>query len=419
MNPFEYRNGRLCAESVPLDQIGEEVGTPCYVYSRRRIEDNWHLYDDAFGSHPHRICYSVKANGNLAVLQTLARLGSGFDIVSSGELRRVEMAGGDPEAVVFSGVGKSRPEIEAALRAGVACIDVESLAEIDRVSETAVRLRRTAPLAVRVNPDVDPRTHPYIATGLKTSKFGIDFDSAVETYDYAARRPGIEIVGVACHIGSQLMDTAPLLDAFNRLLALVERLRERGIEVRHVDAGGGLGVRGRSDGPDKGAWIAAMLDALDRHGKPGDEPMPIYIEPGRSIVGDAGLLLTRVEYVKSNGGRRFAVVDAGMNDLLRPALYQARHEMLAVREAGDVGETCDVVGPVCESADVLGTDRCLALENGDLVAIMEAGAYGSVMASNYNARPRPAEVMVDGERFHVVRRRESFEDMVAGESMIE
>lgn len=419
MIPFEYRNGRLCAESVPLDQIGEEVGTPCYVYSRRRIEDNWRVYDEAFGNHPHRICYSVKANGNLAVLQTLVRLGSGFDIVSGGELRRVEMAGGDPASVVFSGVGKSRPEIEAALRAGVACIDVESLAEIDRVAETAVRLRRVAPVAVRVNPDVDPRTHPYIATGLKTSKFGIDFDSAVETYDYAARQPGVEIVGVACHIGSQLMDTAPLLDAFNRLLVLVDRLRERGIEVRHVDAGGGLGVRGSDDGPDKVAWIAAMLDALDRHGEPGDEPMPIYIEPGRSIVGDAGLLLTRVECLKSNGGRRFAVVDAGMNDLLRPALYQARHEMLAVREAGNAGETCDLVGPVCESADVLGTDRHLVLENGDLVAIMEAGAYGSVMASNYNARPRPAEVMVDGERFQVVRRRESFEDMVAGESLID
>lgn len=416
MNPFEYRNGRLCAEAVALDRIGAEVGTPCYVYSRRRIEDNWRAYDRAFGDHPHRICYSVKANGNLAVLQVMARLGSGFDIVSGGELRRVMSAGGDPAAVVFSGVGKTRDEIDAALEAGVACIDVESTGEIDRVSEAAVRLGRAAPLAVRVNPDVDPRTHPYIATGLKTSKFGIAFDDAVQTYEYAARQPGIEIVGVACHIGSQLMDTAPLLDAFERLLDLVDSLRERGIEIRHVDAGGGLGVRGGGGGPEKGALIGAMLEAMGRR----RESLPIYIEPGRSIVADAGLLLTRVEYLKSNGGRRFAVVDAGMNDLLRPALYQARHEMLAVSKAGEgQGEDCDVVGPVCESADVLGTERRLAVAPGALVAIMDAGAYGSVMASNYNARPRPAEVMVDGDRFQVVRRRETFEEMVAGERLLD
>lgn len=413
MIPFEYRNGRLCAESVPLDRIGEQAGTPCYIYSRRRIEDNWRAYEDAFGDHPHRICYSVKANGTLAVLEILARLGSGFDIVSGGELRRVEMAGGDPSAVVFSGVGKSSSEIEAAVSAGVGCIDVESLGEIDRVSETAVRLGREVPIAVRVNPDVDPNTHPYIATGLKTSKFGIDFDRAIETYQYAARQPGIAIVGVACHIGSQLMDTAPLLDAFNRLLDLVENLRAQGIDVGHIDTGGGLGIGGTSGGPDKAEWIGAMLDTMRRRGL----LLPLYIEPGRSIVGDAGMLLTRVEYLKTNGDRRFAVVDAGMNDLLRPALYQARHEMLTVRETEPAAEASYIVGPVCESADVLGTDRHLSLETGDLVAIMEAGAYGSVMASNYNARPRPAEVMVDGDRFEIVRRRETFEEMVARERL--
>lgn len=415
MIPFDYRHGRLCAEDVPLDRIGEQAGTPCYVYSRRRIEDNWKAYDNAFGDYPHRICYSVKANGTLAVLQTLAALGSGFDIVSGGELRRVEMAGGNASAVVFSGVGKTRREIEAAIAAGVACIDVESPGEIDRVSDAAVHLERTAPIAVRVNPDVDPDTHPYIATGLKTSKFGIDFEHAVETYRYAARQPGIEIAGVACHIGSQLSDTAPLLDAFNRLLKLADDLREQGIELRHVDAGGGLGLGGGdARGPDKAAWVEAMLAIMRRRGR----ALPIFIEPGRSIVGDAGVLLTRVEYVKTNGGRRFAVVDAGMNDLLRPALYQARHEMMTVKQPAGSGEVYDVVGPVCESADVLGTGRRLSLRAGDLIAIMEAGAYGSVMASNYNARPRPAEVMVDGDRVHVVRQRESFEEMVAQERLI-
>lgn len=415
MNPFEYRDERLCAEGVPLDRIAEEAGTPCYVYSRGRIEENWKAYDDAFGDYPHRICYSVKANGSLAVLQTLVRLGSSFDIVSGGELRRVEAAGGDPASVVFSGVGKSRAEIEAALTAGVGCIDAESVGEIDRVSEVAVQLGCTAPLAVRVNPDVDPRTHPYIATGLKTSKFGIGFEEAVETYLYAARQPGVEIVGVACHIGSQLMDTAPLLDAFNRLLDLVDTLKAQGIDVRHVDTGGGLGIGGPNGGPDKAEWIGSLLDAAGRRGL----ELAIYIEPGRSIVGDAGVLLTRVEYLKSNGGRQFAVVDAGMNDLLRPALYQARHEMLAVKPSSGDGDICDIVGPVCESADVLGTERRLPLAAGDLIAIMDAGAYGSVMASNYNARPRPAEVMVDGDAHRIIRQRESFEEMIAGERLMD
>lgn len=415
MKPFDYRDGGLHAEDVPLDRVAEQVGTPCYVYSRRCIEANWRAYDDAFGDFPHRICYSVKANGTLAVLNILARLGSAFDIVSGGELGRVERAGGDLSKVVFSGVGKSRAEIEAALAADIACIDVESLGEIDRVSEAAVRLQRTAPLAVRVNPDVDPNTHPYIATGLKTAKFGIDIDQALETYRYAAGRPGIDVCGVACHIGSQLMDAAPLLEAFHRLLDLVDALRDEGIAIRHIDAGGGLGIGyGAGAAPDRAAWIETMVDAVRRRG----QPLEIFIEPGRSIVGEAGILLTCVEYLKSNGDKHFAVVDAGMNDLLRPALYQARHEMLTVKPPRGAGQVYDIVGPVCESADVLATDRRLSLETGDLVAIADTGAYGSVMASNYNARPRPAEVVVDGDRIHVARRRETFEDMVAMESLM-
>jgi diaminopimelate decarboxylase len=416
MNPFHYRDGGLWAEDVPLSRVAEAVGTPCYVYSRRCIEANWRAYDNAFGDFPHRICYSVKANGTLAVLNILARLGSGFDIVSGGELRRVERAGGDLSTVVFSGVGKSRQEIEDAVAAGIGCIDVESVGEIDRVSEAAARLQRPAPLAVRVNPDVDPNTHPYIATGLKTTKFGIDIDQALDTYRYAAGRPGIDVCGVACHIGSQLLDTAPMLEAFHRVLDLVDSLLDAGIPIRHVDAGGGLGIGyGAGGTPDRAAWIEAMVAAMGGR----RQRLEIFIEPGRSIVGEAGILLTRVEYLKTNGDRRFAVVDAGMNDLLRPALYQARHEMMTVKQPADAGEVYDVVGPVCESADVLGTDRRLSVQAGDLVAVADAGAYGSVMASNYNARPRPAEVIVEGDRFYIARRRETFEDMVALESLDE
>lgn len=415
MNPFSYRDGGLCAEHVPLERIADTVGTPCYVYSRRRIEENWRAYDDAFDDHPHLVCYAVKANGTLAVLNILAGLGSGFDIVSGGELQKVRKAGGDPSKVVFSGVGKTRPEIEEAVAAGIACIDVESVEEIDRVSDVATHAGRSAPLAVRVNPDVDPNTHPYIATGLRTAKFGIAIDRAVDTYDYAAGKPGIDIRGVACHIGSQLMNTMPLLDAFGRLLDLVDALESRGISIHHVDAGGGLGIGGEeAPGPDRAAWIRAMLEVMQRRGR----RLSLYIEPGRSIVGDAGVLLTRVEYLKTNGDRNFAVVDAGMNDLLRPALYQARHDMLPVRRRPGGEQTYDVVGPVCESADVLGTGRQLSLAVGDLLAVSDAGAYGSVMASNYNARPRPAEVVVDGERFHLVRRRETIEDMTALERLV-
>ncbi|HSH42322.1 MAG TPA: diaminopimelate decarboxylase [Arenicellales bacterium] len=416
MNPFQYRNGLLHAEQVPLDRLVETVGTPCYVYSKGGIEANWRAYNDAFAGFPHRICYSVKANGTLAVLDILARLGSGFDIVSGGELYRVQRAGGDLSKVVFSGVGKTRAEIDAALAAGIACIDVESRGEIERVSEAAVQLGRSAPLAVRVNPDVDPETHPYIATGLKSAKFGVAIDEALDTYRYAAGLPGIEVCGVACHIGSQLLNPAPLLEAFNRLLDLVETLRDEGFDIAHVDAGGGLGIGyGEAAAPERAAWIGPMVEAVRRRGL----ELEIFIEPGRSIVGEAGVLLTRVEYLKTSGDKRFAVVDAGMNDLLRPALYQARHEMMTVRESTGDGEVYDVVGPVCESADVLGTGRRLSLAPGDLLAVADAGAYGSVMASNYNARPRPAEALVDGNRFQVVRRRESYQDLVAPEVLLD
>ena len=416
MIPFDYRDGGLCVERVPLSRIAEEVGTPCYVYSRGRIENNWRAYDEAFGDHPHLVCYAVKANGTLAVLDILASLGSGFDIVSGGELHRVERAGGDLSKVVFSGVGKTRAEIEAAVAAGIASIDVESIEEIDRVSQAAGSLGRSAPVALRVNPDVDPNTHPYIATGLKTAKFGIGIDEALETYRYAAGMTGIDIRGVACHIGSQLMDMAPLLDAFGRLLDLVDTLEVNGIGIRHIDAGGGLGIGpAERPGPDRGKWVEAMLEVMRRRGR---RDLELFVEPGRSIVGDAGILLTRVEYLKASGDKRFAVVDAGMNDLLRPALYQARHGMLTVKEPAGAGDVYDVVGPVCESADVLGTSRRMSLAVGDLIAITDAGAYGSVMASNYNARSRPAEVVADGDQFQVVRRRETFDDMVALETSL-
>jgi diaminopimelate decarboxylase len=416
MIPFDYRDGGLCVERVPLSRIAEEVGTPCYVYSRGRIEKNWRAYDEAFGDHPHLVCYAVKANGTLAVLDILASLGSGFDIVSGGELHRVERAGGDLSKVVFSGVGKTRAEIEAAVAAGIASIDVESIEEIDRVSQAAGSLGRSAPVALRVNPDVDPNTHPYIATGLKTAKFGIGIDEALETYRYAAGMTGIDIRGVACHIGSQLMDMAPLLDAFGRLLDLVDTLEVNGIGIRHIDAGGGLGIGpAESPGPDRGKWVEAMLEVMRRRGR---RDLELFVEPGRSIVGDAGILLTRVEYLKASGDKRFAVVDAGMNDLLRPALYQAKHGMLTVKEPAGAGDVYDVVGPVCESADVLGTSRRMSLAVGDLIAITDAGAYGSVMASNYNARSRPAEVVADGDQFQVVRRRETFDDMVALETSL-
>ncbi|MFG6176149.1 diaminopimelate decarboxylase [Halomonas sp. THAF12] len=418
MDHFDYRDGVLHAENVPLPRLAEEFGTPCYVYSKATLARHFRAYTEALGSHPHLICYAVKANSNLAVLNLLARLGAGFDIVSVGELERVLVAGGDPAKVVFSGVAKEENELERALSIGIKCFNVESRAELERLAAVARGMGNVAPVSLRVNPDVDAGTHPYISTGLKDNKFGIPVDEAHEVYRQAASLEHIRVVGLDCHIGSQLTDTAPFLDALDRLLVLLERLREDGIEIEHLDLGGGLGVTYRDERPPQPFdYATALLERLSRW--PGSERLTLLFEPGRSIAANAGVLLTRVEFLKPGETKNFAIVDAAMNDLIRPSLYQAWQAILAVdttaqRETG----IYDVVGPVCETGDFLGKDRELAIAAGDLLAVRSAGAYGFVMASNYNSRPRPAEVMVDGDRTHLVRRRERLEDLWAGEATL-
>jgi diaminopimelate decarboxylase len=412
MGHFGYVDGQLCAGQVPLAGIATRFGTPCYVYSRAGIEAGWRAYDDAFGRRRHLVCYAVKANGNLAVLGLLARLGAGFDIVSAGELELVLAAGGDPRRVVFSGVGKRAEEMRAALEKGISCFNVESASELERLARVAAESGRRAPIALRVNPDVDAGTHPYIATGLRENKFGIPWDEVPELYARAAALPSLEVAGIACHIGSQVLGVQPYLDAMDRMLALVKGLGVSGVKLRHIDMGGGLGIRYRDETPpDPAAFVAALSGRL------ADPDLELRIEPGRSIVGEAGVLLTRVEYLKRNGARRFAVVDAAMNDLLRPALYGAWQEVLPLRRR-DAGapHRYDVVGPVCESADFIARDRELVLEEGDLLAVMACGAYSACMASNYNARPRAAEVMVDGTEVLEVRRRESIADLLVGQA---
>ncbi|MCE8035418.1 diaminopimelate decarboxylase [Billgrantia tianxiuensis] len=418
MDHFEYRDGVLYGEEVPLTQVADAVGTPCYVYSKATLTRHFRAYTEALGSHPHLICYAVKANSNLAVLGLLARLGAGFDIVSVGELERVLAAGGDPAKVVFSGVAKQESEMARALQVGIKCFNVESRPELERLNAVAERLGQVAPVSLRVNPDVDAGTHPYISTGLKDNKFGIPVDEAFEVYELAARLPGVKVVGIDCHIGSQLTELAPFLDALDRLLVLLERLRERGISVEHLDLGGGLGVPYRGERPPQPFdYAASLLERLARweHGA----GLTLLFEPGRSIAANAGVLLTRVEFLKPGETKNFAIVDAGMNDLIRPSLYQAWQAIIPV-DTRHVREraTYDVVGPVCETGDFLGKERELAIGPGDLLAVRSAGAYGFVMASNYNSRPRPAEVMVDGETFHVVRRRETIEALWAGESLL-
>ncbi|MBA2779762.1 diaminopimelate decarboxylase [Billgrantia kenyensis] len=418
MDHFEYRDGVLYGEEVPLSQVAEEIGTPCYVYSRATLARHFRAYTEALGSHPHLICYAVKANSNLAVLNLLARMGAGFDIVSLGELERVLAAGGDPAKVVFSGVAKQASEMARALEVGIKCFNVESRPELERLSAVAERLGKIAPVSLRVNPDVDAGTHPYISTGLKDNKFGIPVEEALSVYELAAGLPGIEIVGIDCHIGSQLTELAPFLDALDRLLVLLERLRERGITVEHLDLGGGLGVPYRGERPPQPFdYAASLLERLAqwKHG----ESLTLLFEPGRSIAANAGVLLTRVEFLKPGETKNFAIVDAGMNDLIRPSLYQAWQAIIPVdtrrpRESA----TYDVVGPVCETGDFLGKERELAIAPGDLLAVRSAGAYGFVMASNYNSRPRPAEVMVDGDTYHVVRQRETLESLWAGEALL-
>jgi diaminopimelate decarboxylase len=415
MDHFSYRDGRLRAESVELEEIARQVGTPCYVYSRATLEHHWRVFDAALGTRRHLICYAVKANSNLAVLQVLARLGSGFDIVSVGELRRVLRAGGDPGRVMFSGVGKRSDEMRQALTAGIRCFNVESEGELRRLNEVASETGLEAPVSLRVNPDVDAGTHPYISTGLRTNKFGINIDTSLHTYQLAAGLPHLRITGIDCHIGSQLTDARPFVDALEHVLRLVDRLQTEGIELEHIDLGGGLGIRYRSQDtpPSPDDYVRALLDRL------GNRSLEILLEPGRAIAGNAGILLTRVEYLKHTTERDFAIVDAAMNDLQRPALYDAWHDIIPVRPRDDApARSYDVVGPVCETGDFLGKQRHLALASGDLLAVRSAGAYGFSMSSNYNSRPRVAEVMVDGERMHVVRERETLEDLWHGEHLL-
>lgn len=408
---FACRDGVMHAEGVDLRELAVHFGTPCYVYSRAAFERHWRAYDDAFAGLDHLVCYAVKANSNLAVLNVLARLGSGFDIVSGGELERVLAAGGDAGRVVFSGVGKSAQEIRRALDVGIGCFNVESAAELERIEGVAAQAGRRAPVSLRVNPDVDAGTHPYISTGLKENKFGIPVAEAEALAVRAAGMAHIDMLGLDCHIGSQLVSVAPFVDALDRVLALVERLAALGVEITHLNIGGGLGVRYRDETPPAPAEYAAALRA-----RLGQRPCRLLLEPGRSIAANAGVLLTRVEYLKPSADRNFAIVDAGMNDLLRPALYEAWHDIVPVAAHGEaVPQRWDVVGPVCETGDFLGKDRELALREGDLLAVRSAGAYGFVMSSNYNSRPRAAEVMVDGDRMHLVRERETVPDLWRGE----
>ena len=407
---FDYRHGLLCAENVPLDEIARRFGTPCYVYSSAAIGAAYRDYADALHGRESLICYSVKANSNLAVLSLLARLGAGFDIVSGGELARVLAAGGDARKTLFSGVGKTGAEIEFALRSNVLCLNLESEAELERVASIARRLGKRAPIAFRVNPDVDARTHPYISTGMRENKFGVPHSEAERLYVEAARLPEVEIAGIGCHIGSQLAEPAPFVEAVERLAALAERIEAHGIRLAHMDVGGGAGIRYR-DEPQRPIreFVAGALGALR------GRRQTLIVDPGRSIVGNAGVLVTRVEYVKQGAARSFLVVDAAMNDLLRPSLYGAWHDVRPVREAesGAPAAVYDIVGPVCESADFLAKDRKLSASEGDLLAVMSAGAYGMSMSSNYNSRPRAAEVLVDGDRAQLVRRRESVEELFA------
>lgn len=413
MSPLHYRGGALHLEGVALAAVAERFGTPCYAYSRAAIEAAYRAYDVAFGDRPHRVCYAVKANSNLAVLNLLARLGAGFDVVSGGELARVLRAGGQASRVVFSGVGKRVDELRAALGAGIACFNVESAAELERLNAVAVEMGRVAPVALRVNPDVDAGTHPYISTGLKTNKFGIAAADARALYRRAASLPGLRVHGIACHIGSQLTDLAPLREAAARIAALRVELEADGIAIGQVDLGGGLGIAYRDEPvPSQAEYVAAISAPFAGSG------VEISIEPGRSIVGPAGVLLTRVEYLKPGAERNFAIVDAAMNDLLRPALYDAYHGVLPVRETAAEQAVWELVGPVCESGDFLAHARRLALQAGDLLALRDAGAYGFAMSSNYNSRPRPAEVMIDGQRPQLIRARETLDDLWRGEALL-
>ena len=413
MNTLHRLDGRLHLEGVALDTLAERFGTPLYVYSRQALENAYQAYADAFAQTPHLICYAVKANSSLAILNLFARLGAGFDIVSGGELARVLAAGGDPGKVVFSGVGKTADEMRAALEAGILCFNVESASELKRLDRVAGEAGKVAPVSFRVNPDVDPKTHPYISTGLKENKFGVPIAEAPALYRLAASLPNLAVTGIDCHIGSQLTDLSPLADAADRVLALVDTLAVEGIALHHIDLGGGVGIRYRDETPPDLAAYGRVLAArfAGRREK-------LLLEPGRSLVGNAGLLLTRVEYLKPGEDRNFAIVDAAMNDLMRPVLYDAYHEIAAVNERSDPPKRYDIVGPICESGDFLGFARDLAIEEGDLLALLSTGAYGMSMASNYNSRPRAAEILVDKNEIHLIRERENQTSMMSGERRI-
>jgi len=410
---FSYKNKELHAEAVGLADIATEFGTPCYVYSKAALISAFNGLSEAFKKREYMICYAVKANSNLAVLNLFARMGSGFDIVSGGELRRVMAAQGDPRKVVFSGVGKSAEEIRAALEANILCFNVESESELIRLNEVAGKIGKKAPFSLRINPDVDPRTHPYIATGLKENKFGVDYADALALYRKAESLTHLQASGIDCHIGSQITEVAPFIDALDRILALLDKLEKAGISIKHIDIGGGLGIRYHDETPPNFAEYAAALLA-----KLGKRQQKILIEPGRALVGHAGVLLTRVEYLKHNRGKYFAIVDAAMNDLQRPALYNAYHDILPVAQSSRIRRTYEIAGPVCESADFIGRGRKLGLAEGDLLAVMSAGAYGMSMSSNYNSRPRAAEVMVDDDKTFLIRRRETADQLFSAEMLL-
>ena len=414
MDFFQYKNEQLYVEDLPIKQLAEEFGTPLYIYSRATLERHWHAFDSALGDHPHLICYAVKANSNIGILNVMAKLGSGFDIVSQGELERVLAAGGDASKVVFSGVAKSRAEIMRALEVGIRCFNVESIAELHHINQIAGEMGRIAPISLRVNPDVDAHTHPYISTGLKENKFGVSVDEALEVYKLAATLPHVKITGMDCHIGSQLTELQPFLDATDRLIRLIEQLKEDGIMLKHLDLGGGLGVTYTDETPPHPSdYAAALLNKLK-----GYENLEIILEPGRAIAANAGILVAKVQYLKSNESRNFAITDTGMNDMIRPALYEAYMNIIEIDRTLEREKAIyDVVGPVCETSDFLGKQRELAIAEGDYIAQRSAGAYGASMSSNYNSRPRTAEVLVDGDKSHLIRRRESLSELWELESI--
>ena len=413
MTAFSLNNGQLYAESVALSGVAERFGTPCYLYSRAALEAAFDEFRQELDGIDSMICYAVKANSNIAVLNVFARLGAGFDIVSLGELKRVLAAGADPKKIVFSGVGKSAAEMAFALETGIYCFNVESAPELDRLNTVAGKLGKKAPISLRVNPNVDAKTHPYISTGLKENKFGVAYEDALTTYKKAAELPNLEVTGIDCHIGSQLLDPAPFAEALEKLLQLIDQLRVNGIELRHIDLGGGLGIRYKDeDEPSVKSYLQPLLHELKGRG------LKIMLEPGRRLVGNAGVLLTRVEYLKPGEAKNFAIIDAAMNDLARPALYDAWHDIVPVVPRAGATQNWEIVGPICESSDFLGHKRALNIEPGDVLAVMSAGAYGMAMSSNYNTRARVAEVMVDGAEVHLIRRRETIEELYALESLL-